>query len=216
MDLQDRGAFLNFVGYVLGGLALSAFGLSWLSGIDLAARLSWDWRALGWGLVGVLPLAGLFVAVYQLPWSAARTIREFLQQELAPSLAQLKWFDLILVAGLTGVAEELFFRGWLEPAVALGWVWLARGFAVEPLGQTGLLWLGRLVGSVLFGAAHLVTIFYGLFAFLVGVYLSWLQTVVEPNNLLIPIVTHAVYDYFGFVMIVRLYRSETSDGPISH
>ena len=135
MELQDRGAFLNFVGLVLGGLALSALGLSWLSGIDLAARFLWDWRAFGWGLVGVLPLAALFVAVYRLPWSAARTIREFLQTELAPSMAQLKWFDLILVAGLTGVAEELFFRGWLEPAVVLGWLgsWIAASHHIRAI-----------------------------------------------------------------------------------
>ena len=186
LDPQDRNQFLNFAGLALGGLALLALGLGWAFSVDPPPleKLSWDWQAAGCGLAGTAPLLVLFGLVYWLPIAALRTIRKFLATELAPSLATLKWFDLVLMALLTGVAEELFFRGLLES------------------------WIGRFWSNALFGMAHLVTPTYGVLAFLVGYYLSWLMTLTKPANLLTPIVTHAVYDYWGFLIIIWLHRRE--------
>ena len=64
--------------------------------------------------------------------------------------------------------------------------------------------------------AHLVTPTYGLLTFLVGFYLSWLMTMVAPANLLIPIVTHAVYDYGGFLVIVWQHRQELTKDECPH
>ena len=192
MDPQDRHQFLNFSGVVLGGLALVAIGLGWAFEIDPLAKFAWNWQAFGWGLLGTLPLFALFAAVYRLPINGFRTIRKFLSAELAPSLATLTWFDLVFLALLTGVSEELFFRGLLES-------WMS------PEGQP---WVGRLVASVLFGMVHLVTLTYGVITFVVGLYLSWLMSLIDPPNLLIPIVTHAVYDYGGFLWIIWLHRRE--------
>ena len=192
LDPQDRHQFLNFSGVVLGGLALIAIGLGWAVEIDPLSKLSWSWRAFGWGLAGTLPLFVLFAAVYRLPIGEFRTIRKFLSTELAPSLAVLTWFDLVFLAVLTGIAEELFFRGLLES-------WMA---------SDRFPWVGRVAASFLFGLAHLVTLTYGLMTFVVGLYLSWLMTWVDPPNLLIPIVTHAVYDYGGFLIIIWLHRRD--------
>ena len=194
-DPQDRNQFLNFAGVFEGGLALLALGLGWLVSINPVEHLFWDWRALVWGVLGAGPLFALFVAVYLWPIGPFRTIRGFLSRELAPSLANLTWYDLILMALLAGVAEELLFRGLLEP------------------------WIGRPWSNVLFGLAHIVTPTYGLLTFLVGLYLSWLMTmgdlswlIVVPDapspNLLAPIVTHAVHDYLAFLMIVWLHGRE--------
>ncbi len=192
---DDRNQFLNFAGLVEGGLALLALGLGWLVSINPVdndvTKLTWDARALGCGLLGALPLFLLFVLVDRFPVGPFRRIRNFLATELAPSLENLKWFDLILMALLAGVAEELLFRGLLEP------------------------WIGRLWSNVIFGMAHLVTPTYGLLTFVVGFYLSWLMTVTTPtvpsnlpHNLLIPIVTHAVHDYLAFLVIVSRHRRQ--------
>ena len=197
MDPQDRHQFLNFSGMVLGGLALVAIGLGWAVEIDPLSKFSWSWRACGCGLVGTLPLFVLFAGVYRLPIGAFRTIRKFLTTELAPSLAVLTWFDLIFLAMLTGIAEELFFRGLLEP-----WMTSSR-----------FPWTGRVASSLLFGMAHVVTPTYGLMTFVAGYYLSWLMTWVDPPNLLVPIVAHAVYDYGGFLIIIWLHRRDAAQSP---
>lgn len=185
-DILDRNRFLNFAGAVEGGLALLALGLAWFIPLNPhpLERLAWSWQALGYGIAGAVPLFLLFVIVYWLPLASFRTIRNFLSDELAPSLAQLTWFDLILMALLAGFAEELLFRGVLEP------------------------WLGQFGSNVIFGLAHLVTPLYGVLTFVVGYYLSWLMTTSEPANLLTPIVTHAVHDYLAFLIIIWLHRRE--------
>jgi len=192
LEPQDRHQFLNFSGLVLGGLALIALGLGWAVGIDPLSNWSWSWRAIAWGIVGTLPLFALFATVFHLPIPAFQTIRKFLSTELAPSLALLTWYDLILLALLTGVSEELLFRGLLEP-------WMSSARFPES---------GRVGSSLLFGLAHLVTPAYGLITFVAGLYLSWLMTWVDPPNLLVPIVTHAVYDYGGFLIIIWLHRRQ--------
>lgn len=194
MEPQDRHQFLNFSGLVLGGLALIALGLGWVVGIDPLSKWTWHWSAVAWGLLGTLPLFALFGAVFYLPIPAFRTIRKFLSTELAPSLAVLTWYDLILLALLTGVSEELLFRGLLEP-------WMTSARFPES---------GRIGSSLLFGLAHVVTPAYGLITFVAGYYLSWLMTWVDPPNLLIPVLTHAVYDYGGFLIIIWIHRRPAS------
>ncbi len=187
-DPQDRHQFLNFAGLFEGGLVVLAVGLGWALSISPVEHLHADWRALTFGLLGAIPLFVFFVVVYRWPFGPFHEMRRFLSRELAPSLAALTWYDLILLALLAGVAEELLFRGLLEP------------------------WISRFWSNLLFGLAHLVTPTYGLLTFIVGYYLSWLMTVAdaETPQLLTPIVTHAVHDYLAFLVIVWLYRRDVS------
>lgn len=181
-DPQERSQFLNFAGLIEGGLALAAIGIGWLVAINPLEHLAWDWRALIWGVLGTIPTYGLFWATYRFPVGALRKIRDFLARELAPSLSNLRWFDLILLAILAGVAEELLFRGLLQP------------------------WIGPLWTNVVFGLVHWVTPLYAVLAFAIGNYLSWLMTLTEPHNLLTPIVTHALHDYLAFLVVVAEHR----------
>lgn len=183
-DSRARSQFLNFAGLFEGGLALLALGVGWLVGVDPLERWLWSWPAVGWGVLGAIPTFALFYVTYRSPVGQLRKIRDFLARELAPSLANLRWFDLILLSLLAGVSEELLFRGLLQP------------------------WLGALWSNVLFGAVHWITPLYALLAFAIGSYLSWLMAVIEPSNLLTPIVTHAVHDYLAFLMIVSLHHRE--------
>lgn len=185
-DPRDRSQFLNFAGLFEGGLALAALGVGWLVEIDPLQHLSWDWRAVGWGVLATVPTFLLFYLTYRFPVGELRRIRNFLSHELAPSLSILRWYDLILMSVLAGVSEELLFRGLLQP------------------------WIGPLLSNLLFGLVHWITPLYALLAFVIGSYLSWTMTVTDPHNLLTPIVTHAVHDYLAFLMIVAIYRREST------
>lgn len=185
-DPRDRSQFLNFAGLFEGGLALAALGVGWLLAIDPLEHLTWDWRALGWGVLGALPTFLMFYLTYRFPIGQLRKIRDFLSQELAPSLSNLRWYDLILLSVLAGVSEELLFRGLLQP------------------------WIGEPWCNVLFGLVHWITPLYALLAFVIGSFLSWTMTVTEPHNLLTPIVVHTVHDYLAFLVIVALHRREST------
>lgn len=185
-DPRNRNQFLNFAGLFEGGLAILALAVGWLVEVDPLKHLTWDWRAVGWGVLGAVPTFLFFALTYRVPVGELRKIRDFLGRELAPSLSVLRWYDLILMSILAGVSEELLFRGLLQP------------------------WIGVLWSNVLFGLVHWITPLYALIAFVIGSYLSWTMSVTDPQNLLTPIVTHAVHDYWAFLMIVAIYRRENT------
>jgi hypothetical protein len=61
------------------------------------------------------------------------------------------------------------------------------------------------IAALLFGVAHWLTMSYAVFATLIGVYLGILFLFTE--NLLAPIVTHALYDVVALSVLVRLKPS---------
>ena len=86
-----------------------------------------------------------------------------------------------MIAALAGIGEETLFRGVIQAAVA------------QHVGGPRGVWLGLLVAAVLFGLLHPVTPMYAVLAGAIGLYLGWLWLV--GGNLLLPIVTHGVYDF---------------------
>jgi membrane protease YdiL (CAAX protease family) len=83
----------------------------------------------------------------------------------------------------------MLFRGFLQ-------AWLET-----MLGSLG----GLLVASFLFGAAHPITAGYVVIATLMGGYLGWLWQ--ASGNLLVPIVTHALYDLVVLRLLVSRRRT---------
>ena len=87
-------------------------------------------------------------------------------------------------------------------ALVFGVLAAARGVSV-PTGLTG--WVGMpvalVVTSVLFGLAHLITPTYAVFAGLIGAYFGVIG--VLTGNLLVPIVTHALYDFVALKYLTR-------------
>ena len=57
------------------------------------------------------------------------------------------------------------------------------------------------ITSVIFGLLHAVTKTYAVLAFLVSVYFGWLA--IATNDLLGPILAHAIYDFFALVYLTR-------------
>ena len=188
---QERSQFLNFAGLIEGGLALAALGIGWCVSINPVEHLSWDWLAFAWGVLATVPTFAIFWLTYRYPVGSLRKIREFLSRELAPSLSNLHWYDLVLLSILAGVSEELLFRGLLQP-------WIGRACHSDGVGQ--------FLSNLVFGVVHWVTPVYALLACVIGNYLSWLMTLTKPDNLLTPMVTHTIHDYLAFLVIVAEYR----------
>ena len=192
-DLTERGPFLNLAALFEGGLAAVAFALGWMVGIDPLANLQLDWPGLMWGVGGVVPLLLLFWISYRFPFGPFRSIKRFLIEMLGPPLAACRWYDLPLLSLLVGLSEEMLFRGLAQP-------WL------EHWGPAA----GLIGSNVIFGLAHAITPAYALLAGLVGAYLGLLMETGESRNLLTPIVTHALYDYVVFLVVIRSYRHQLS------
>ena len=95
-----------------------------------------------------------------------------------------------MLGGIAGLCEELLFRGCLQEAM------------VKPLGPV---W-GIVVPSVLFGLAHSATPRYTILAFLVSLYLGFVQF--KWQNLLIPIIVHSLFDVIGFMIAFLMARKD--------
>jgi len=68
---------------------------------------------------------------------------------------------------------------------------------------------GWILASVLFGVVHSITPTYAVVAALVGAYLGWLW--LWRDNLLAPIVTHAVYDFVALAYLTRRRAAAPND-----
>jgi membrane protease YdiL (CAAX protease family) len=156
-------------------------------------QLVWHQRDFWLGTLAALPMLALVLVLLRLNWQPALNLRHLLETRLLPWLAGWSWWQLGLLSILAGVGEECFFRGFVQ------------GKLVEAGGVV----LGVLAASVLFGLVHLVTNTYGIMAALVGIYLGWL--LIWSQNLLLPITTHAVYDFVLLVWLIWKKPNENGD-----
>ena len=207
---------------VEGGLGLLGLGLAALTGIDIIGLLvpgaspgldpssAGDAAALGGpvraavahvalGVAAPLPpLAGFFYALRS-EWPPLRRIRRILEGSLMPHFAGLGIARLALLAGLAGAGEELFFRGFLQPALAL------------PFGEPAAL----LLAAAIFGLVHWITPFYALYAGILGAYLGALFLL--TGGLIAPILCHGVYDLVALgVLHHRVRRGHAVDENAAH
>jgi uncharacterized protein len=101
--------------------------------------------------------------------------------------------ELALLSLLAGIGEEAFFRGVLQS-------WLESRHSTP---------FALAVASAAFGAAHWLTSTYAFLAMLVGLYLGWLLFL--SGNLLVPIMTHALYDLVALCILVRVKQDGGRD-----
>lgn len=190
---MSRSEFLNLAALCEGGLFAAALLLAWVLRVKPQALLLPDTQAVGFGVVAAVPLLVIFGVLYRLKLAPLQRIRQLLTEMFAPLLARCSPLDVLLLAVMAGVCEELLFRGTIQ-------LWLSQWGPVTAV----------VVCSLLFGLAHFVTLTYFLLATLIGAYLSWTLTWTERPNLLTPMIAHAVYDYVAFLVILRIYRRERS------
>jgi uncharacterized protein len=168
-----------------GFLGLLALGLGKLLSLAPATNLRWNLTEAGLGVAAILPLLALLAVLLRTRWGWMQEIVSFLDQTVRPIFGQWSLVQLALLCLLAGFGEELLFRGVIQPATAL---------LVGP-------WFAVVGSSVLFGAVHWVTRAYAVLATVIGLYLAllWLYS----GNLLVPITTHAGYDFVALVYFLR-------------
>ena len=175
-----------------GGLGVVAWILGWLSGCSPLTTIELTTMSFGWGVLGTLPLI-LFLLLLERPsWAALVEIRRVVQELLVPLFDKFSIWQLLCVALLAGIGEELFFRGFIQGGLAI----LLMQFDVPAASLSALF-----LASAIFGVMHPITRTYAVLCMLAGLYLGaiWLWT----GNLLVPILIHAIYDFFALCYLLR-------------
>jgi membrane protease YdiL (CAAX protease family) len=189
---MDSAKFFKTACLFEASLILVALLFAWIADISPFANLYFSETAIAIGIIGTVPLFLLFLSMEYFPHKSLLDIKDLLLKTLAPGLYQRHWSDLLLLATIAGVSEELLFRGVIQPWIAASW-----GFSA-----------GLWVSNIIFGLVHAITPMYALLVTLVGVYLSLSMTIISgENNLLAPIIIHSLYDFLAFVALMRMYRA---------
>lgn len=164
---------------MLVALALGA----WLGAAPFAA-LHWSWRGLAWGIAATAPLLlGLWWCL-RTPFPPVAHLVHLVEERLAPLFARSTPLELLALSAMAGLGEEALFRGVIQTALA---------GHVAP-------WLAVVLTALLFGAAHWLTTSYAVLASVVGAYFGWLFF--ASGNLLVPIFSHALYDFVALTVLV--------------
>jgi membrane protease YdiL (CAAX protease family) len=175
-----------------GALAVVACALGWLLPIPPWQQIHWELAGLGWGIAACIPLlAGMFV-LRGLRSGPLGRLNRVVDQFVAPLFAKCTLLDFALISIVGGLGEELLFRGLIQAALT-NWLGVAAGIVIA---------------SLLFGLAHIITPTYAVLAALIGVYLGWVW--IAADNLLAPIVAHALYDFAALVYLTRGARGGAS------
>ena len=176
---------MSFRLLLLGELALLAVGLAWafLGSLSIPIDFTGDslrtalWVTVGLALVNFSLFFGARRARF------ARNASIFLEEDIFPLVRAASAWELLAAAALAGAAEELLFRGLLQPRI------------------------GLLATSALFGYLHgpsrsLVSL--AVWAGAVGAALGLVFR--ATGNLVVPALAHALYDALALFYI--RYRPE--------
>ena len=173
-------------------LLLVAAALAWILDVPLLADLGWDLEAALLGTSSALPLLALFAWMLQSESPAFVEIREFLDKFVRQLFGSWTVAQMAILSLAAGIGEEVLFRGVLQPGIS--------NFS-SPI--TGLL-----VASFAFAACHALTKAYFITTFFIGIYLSLVWQ--ASDNLLAPIITHAVYDFAALLYFLRWHAKSTA------
>jgi membrane protease YdiL (CAAX protease family) len=170
-----------------------AFGIGRLAGVPPFGQFRLDAGSVGYGVAGTLPLLGLLRWCLRTEWRPMRRLVGLVEKHLTPYLTGASAGGIVLVSLMAGLGEEVLFRGVIQAGLAERFpAWLAVGIA-----------------ALLFGMVHWLSTSYAVFAALIGAYLGFLFLI--TGNLLVPAITHALYDVAALSTLIRL-RSDAR-GP---
>lgn len=193
--IRRKDLLLNTL-LVEGALAGLAIVLAWLLGPDLWQQFHWTMEGVAWGCLGAVPPLVVILLISKFPVGPLQHVADISEKILRPLLAPCRWPDYFLLATLAGFCEELLFRGWLQPYLA---TWMP-------------VWASLLLGGLIFGLCHLLTSAYFIIAWIISIYLGLL--LVWSDNLLVPMVTHGVYDLIA-LFVVMWPQSKATEIPVS-
>ncbi len=161
---------------------------SWLQ-IDLAPAPSDVVRELVIGLLATVPLVVLFIASmseYGDRIGVVSNLKRIMLQDVRRVFMHARFFDLLAIAVVAGIAEEMLFRGVVQTQ------------------------LGLLPASILFGLVHFVTLGYAVAATLMGIYIGLVFSISE--SLFAVILVHALYDLYALTYI----RYQSAELDLEH
>lgn len=187
----SHSQFLISVGLFEGALLAVAFFGGWILDCPATATLNWSLEDFGLGLLATVPMLAMLAICVMSQSEAMKNVRAFQRDTVGHLLDECRWYDIVLLALLAGVCEEILFRGFL-------YLWLARFNSI----------IAVLISNLAFGAAHAATQLYFILAAFLGLYLTALIAVDPTPNLLIPITAHTVYDIAAFAVVLCDYRKQ--------
>jgi uncharacterized protein len=156
-----------------------------LGGVSPFRHLHLDPADVVLGVAAALPMLALLLWCLRTRWAPIRRLVALVEERLGPHLANASFGGILLLAGMAGIGEELLFRGVVQ-------VWLAERLPVAwGIGGAGLL----------FGLGHWLSASYAVLASAIGVYLGLVFLLTD--NLLAPILAHAVYDVVALRVLAR-------------
>jgi len=167
-----------------GGLVAVALGLGWLFNSPPFAQFQFGWQSVALGLLATLPPLLLLLAAVQLNYRPVQHLFRLSRDHVATFFKGASLLDIALIACAAGIGEEALFRGVIQSRMAIE-------FAP---------WAGVVIASLLFGLLHFLSLTYAIFATLFGLYLGWL--LLSFDNLLVPIITHGLYDFIVLAYLV--------------
>jgi membrane protease YdiL (CAAX protease family) len=132
------------------------------------------------GAIACVPLLGFVYVLEQLPFQWLKETASQTQRIIAEVFLPRSSPEIGLLCACTGLAEEVAFRSFL-------YSWLVSRMHLSAT-------QGLIVSSVVFGLFHPVSPAYVYIASLAGSYFGFLY-IVSGNNIVVPAVAHAVYDY---------------------
>jgi len=170
------------------GLGFAGVALAEWAGLSLQSRLEVTPAAVARGLLASLPMLAGLVVLTHCPWSPIARLQRQVEGIVREVFAESRWFELALICLAAGLGEELLFRGALQPWVGK---WTPPAVALATV-------------SLLFGAAHAMSAAYFVAATLIGLYFGWLT--MAFNDLVAPIVAHALYDFVAILYLQHQVR----------
>jgi hypothetical protein len=180
----------SFVVGVLFEAALLLVALAWgaIFGDPVFDQCRWSASGCVFGLIAAFPVFALFVWTLNSRLQCFVRHRQVLDSVIPKMFADWSLWQLAAISLCAGICEEALFRGAIQSSLT---------------GRVGLAASVILV-SLLFGALHLLSWTYGVIAGLIGAYLGWL--LVASGNLLVPMLTHAFYDFLALLYYLKIHR----------
>ena len=176
------GKLVTLIMLFEGSLLPLAWILAWL--IDVPLLLSPGLQGIGLGILATLPMWWLLHTLRELDLNSLRELFEWVEGNLLPLFRGATTWQLAAIAVLAGLGEEMLFRGVIQQALQQ---WLGP-------------WTGLLLASLVFGAAHWVSLTYMVFACLMGFYLGLLYWL--SGDLLLVVIVHALYDFLALRLLL--------------
>ncbi len=166
--------------FILPQLGLTALVLvwAWFARADIHYRFDVD--LISQTVAFTVALAAVNFTLFKLGrrFGVARAVYSFLDNDVYPVVRRASLLDVVVVAALAGLSEELLFRGLLQPRI------------------------GLVLSSLLFGALHGPSFSLaplGVWAAAVGGFLGILY--LDSGNLLLPMAVHALYDLLAIAYV---------------